>query len=357
MMKKVTTRLAITVMLASLLISACSSLGAAKPTEREIEINPGAVETQAITTPQATPTLRPTPTATPLPTEGAIEAPTPTNTLNPYEALIFEGAQLRGQEQFEAAIAKFTLAIMMNANDPLGYVERAITYSNMGKQDEAITDFNFAINYDPTNADAYNGRGNAWAQKDQLTQAIKDYTKAIELKPDLVKAYNNRAIANILQRKPAEAFADFSKVIELTPDNAQAYYNRGQAYLKTYPEIPEASYIDLCIADFNQSIALAADQPESFYNRGTCYLYKNDYLNAFENYSQAIVLDPSQGRYFVYRALLYPNAGTADQALADAQKAIELLSDSELKSVAEQLLKDIPKMPTPTPGPSPTPGV
>ncbi len=108
MMKKVTTRLAITMMLASLIISACSSFGVATPTEREIEINPGAVETQAITTPQPTPTLRPTPTATPLPTAGATEVPTPTNTLNPYEALIFEGVQLRYKSKFDAAIAKFT---------------------------------------------------------------------------------------------------------------------------------------------------------------------------------------------------------------------------------------------------------
>ncbi len=154
-----------------------------------------------------------------------------------------------------------------------------------------------------------------------------------------MKAYNNRAIANILQQKPAEAFADFSKVIELTPDNPEAYYNRGQAYLATYKDIPEPTYIDLCIADFNQSIALAPDQPESFFNRGTCYLYKNDYQNTFENYSQAIALDPSQGRYFVYRALLYPNAGTLDQALADAQKAIEILTDPELKSDSRAIAK------------------
>jgi Tfp pilus assembly protein PilF len=47
----------------------------------------------------------------------------------------------------------------LDPNNPLGYIQRAITFSNTGKQDEAITDFNFAINYDPVNAEAYNGRG------------------------------------------------------------------------------------------------------------------------------------------------------------------------------------------------------
>ena len=70
-------------------------------------------------------------------------------------------------EKFTEAFAKFNEAIRLDPNNPLGYIQRGITFSNTGKQDEAITDFNFAINYDPANAEAYNGRGVAWAQKDQ----------------------------------------------------------------------------------------------------------------------------------------------------------------------------------------------
>ncbi len=96
MMKKVTTRLAIVMMLASLIVSGCSAFGVATPTEQLIEINPNESETQAATTPVPTPTLRPTPTATAEPAAGATEVlPTPTNTLNPYDTLIFEGVQLR----------------------------------------------------------------------------------------------------------------------------------------------------------------------------------------------------------------------------------------------------------------------
>ena len=99
MMKKVTTRLVIALMLASLFISACSAFGVATPTEQVIEINPGEGETQAATTPQPTPTLRPTPTATPEPAAGLTEVPTPTNTLTPYDTLIFDGVQLRTERK------------------------------------------------------------------------------------------------------------------------------------------------------------------------------------------------------------------------------------------------------------------
>jgi tetratricopeptide (TPR) repeat protein len=282
--------------------------------------------------------------------------PTPTNTLDPYATLLFDGVQLRFSEKFDEAIAKFSEAIKMDPNDPSGYIQRGITYSNVGKQDEAIADFNFAINYDPANADAYNGRGNAWAQKEQYEQAIKDYTKAMELQPALVKAYSNRAIAYINQQNIPQALVDFSKVIELTPDDAQAYFNRGQAYMTALQSVSDTSYVDLCIADFNQAIALSPDLAASYYLRGTCTGYKDDSASMFVDYSKAIELDPAQGKYYLFRAVLYPKAGTLDQALADAQKVLELTTDPEMITAAEQLIKELPTLPTLTPGPSPTPG-
>jgi len=354
MMKNTQSRLAILLILVSMLISACSAGPAAKPTEKEIIINPNEGQTEAEGTPIPTPTLRPTPTATPEPAE-PVDAPTPTSTLTPYDTLLFEGAQLRIQEQFDAAIAKFGEAIQMDSTNPEGYIQRGITYSNIGKQDEAIIDFNFAINYDPASAEAYNSRGNAWAQKDEYTQAINDYTKAIELKPDLVKAYTNRAIAYMLQQKPTESLAEFSKVIELTPDDAEAYYNRGQAYITALNIASEESYINLCIADFNQAIALQPDNPESFFNRGLCEFFRDNNVRAFENYSKAIELDFEQARYYLYRASLFPELTSMEQALSDVRKVLELSQDDEMKKVAEQMLTEIPKTPTPTPGATPTP--
>ncbi len=124
MIKKVTTRLGIALMLASLFISACSAFGAARPTEQVIEINPNEGQTQAAVTEQPTPTLRPTPTATPEPVAGVTEAATPTNTLDPYQTLIFDGVQLRLNEKFDDAIAKFSEAIKLNPNNPDGYIQR-----------------------------------------------------------------------------------------------------------------------------------------------------------------------------------------------------------------------------------------
>jgi tetratricopeptide (TPR) repeat protein len=355
LMKAMKTRLAIVLILASLLISACSGGFGPKPTEKEIVIDPNEGRTEEVSAPISTPTLRPTPTFTPEPTAGQTQAPTPTNTLNPYDTLIFEGTQLRVEEQFDSAIAKFAEAIQTDPTNPQAYIERGITNSSSGKPDEAIADFNFAINYDPASAQAYNARGVAWAQKEQLEQAIKDYVKAIELQPDFAKAYSNRAIAYMLQSKFEDGLADFSKVIEITPDNPEAYFNRGQAYITAMNQQLNDSYIELCIADFTQVLAFQPEDPESLFSRGLCQSFKTNFVRSMEDYTAAIALDAEQARYYLYRALLYPDIGSQEQAMADAQKVLDLSQDPEMRQVAEQLLRELPLTPTPTPGATPTP--
>jgi Flp pilus assembly protein TadD len=348
------TGLIILFILMSLMLAACSGGGEAKPTEKEIIIDPNEGQTTEPGPPIATPTLRPTPMleASAASVEGA---PTPTNTLNPYDTLIFEGDQLRINEQYDAAAAKFAEAIQMDPTSPVAYIGRGNTYIDAGKYDEAITDFNFAINYDPENAVAYNARGVAWDQKGQPEQAIKDYSKAIELEPGFEKAITNMAIVNLLQGRIDEGLKYFTQAVEASPDNPEVYFNRGQAYIQAISQNFDESYIDLCIADFNQVQAFQPNDPNSLFNRGQCLSFKNDFQAAFQDYTAAIEQDPERAVFYLYRAVLYPDVGTQAQALSDAQKALDLSDDPDVRQQAQQMLTEIPKTPQPTPGPTLTP--
>jgi tetratricopeptide (TPR) repeat protein len=225
-------RLIIIIMIMSVLITACSSAGIGQPTPTEIEIifDPAELVTE-VPTQAATATLRPTVTPTLEPTEGPTIEPSPTNTLDPFNTLIFEGNELMLQEDFDAAVAKFTEAIQMDPASPLGYYHRGRAYTATGKFDDAITDLNFSLNYDPNYALALNARGVAWAQKGQNAQAIIDFTKAVEMDPELIRAYTNRGIAYMNQENMEEAEKDFQKVVELDPDNPESKRRRSMKKL------------------------------------------------------------------------------------------------------------------------------
>ncbi len=342
MLKDFSLRLAVVLMLAGMLLSACSSIGKPAATEVEIVFDPGQAQTQAASTPVSTPTLRPTPTATA--TLSPTDAPTPTNTLDPYNALIAQGIQQRDAGEFDAVDCDDERGDQNGSENPAAYIQRGITYNIMGNADQAIVDFNFALNYDPNSAEAYNARGVAWSQKGQFTQAILDFNKALELKPDYLGAFTNRGISLINQQQTDEALADFNRAVELEPDNPEVYFNRGQAYLIAFGFASDPSYADLCIADFTQAIALDATNSRSFENRAKCRWFRDDFEGAYEDYTEAIRLAPEEAKNYFDRAILFPNAGTLESAQADAQKVLELTEDAELKADAEKLLKELPTL-------------
>jgi len=353
--RKITPRLLTFLLLMSVLVSACSSDLISKPTEVEIIIGPPTPDTAASSTPVPTPTLRPTATPTEMPTEGPTVEPSPTNTLDPYHDLVAQALELRANSEFDQAVIKLSEAIRMEPENPLAFYERGRVYMDQNKPDDAITEFNFAINYDPNFIDAYNARGVAWMIKQQFNQALVELNKAIELDPQEPKAYTNRATLYILTDKFDEAVADYSKVIELRPDDPESYYNRGQGYvtmIENSQNVEQEAVInlaDLCIADFNQANSLVPDVSDNYTNRGVCYMFKNDLENAYGDFSKAIELDPENFKTRLLRAAIYPDFGTKEESLADAQYVLDNATDAEFKTEAQKMLNTIPTLPTPTP--------
>ena len=110
------------------------------------------------------------------------------------------------------------------------HYNRALSYANKRRYDEAIADYTTAINADPSHPHAYNNRGILfYERKNDLNRAKADYDKAIELDPAYAFAYNNRGnIFNDL-KNPA-AIEVFTKIIRQQPTNGEHQRSLGRAY-------------------------------------------------------------------------------------------------------------------------------
>ena len=75
------------------------------------------------------------------------------------------------------------------------YFKQGLSYSDLGKYDQAIYYYDQAINRNPEYAMAYNNRGNVFYRMGDYDKAIIDYNRAINLNPGLAEAFNNRAFA------------------------------------------------------------------------------------------------------------------------------------------------------------------
>lgn len=84
------------------------------------------------------------------------------------------------QEQYEQAIANYTVALLEQA-DYTGYLNRGVCYLETGKYEEAQTDFTAAILLSPQEAAAYAKRGEVRELLSDEEGAVKDYKTARRL--------------------------------------------------------------------------------------------------------------------------------------------------------------------------------
>lgn len=103
--------------------------------------------------------------------------------------------ELYTQKQWDQAIAEYTKAISMDSNQPFFYINRALSYNQIGEYDLAIADCSKAISKKHGIALAYTTRASAYNEKGLYLLAMADAEKAIELNPKLALGYINKGWA------------------------------------------------------------------------------------------------------------------------------------------------------------------
>ena len=98
---------------------------------------------------------------------------------------------------------------------------------------------------------------------------------------------------------------------------AMAYCNRGIAYQRK-------GDLARAMADFNEAIRLEPSSPRTYVYRGHSSYSRGDMDRALADYNQAIELDPQFSQAYVSRGLTYRAKGDLERALANYDEAIRL---------------------------------
>ena len=139
-------------------------------------------------------------------------------------------------------------------------------------------------------AQYYLNWGREMYQKDMVDEAIQIFSYGISL-------------------RPRELLLGF-----LYSDRAFAYYNTGE--------------LQLALEDYNESICLIPDPTAStYYSRGRVSHDMGAYVEALDDFDQAISRDSGNADYYFWRAMTHYKRETYSEALFDLDRAIE--RDSE----------------------------
>ncbi|MEI7481251.1 MAG: FlgO family outer membrane protein [Elusimicrobiota bacterium] len=176
-----------------------------------------------------------------------------------------------------------------NTKDAAKFYEKGRLSSDLNDYNKAIANFSIALNINPIYWLAYMSRGFAYSNNKEYGKAIKDYTKVIETTDKTMVhvfgyLYMARAEAFALTGDFANALADSDSAVQISPQTHLVYHNRGAIY------ILKGEY-DRAIEDFDKALAIELSG-DSFYARGLSYYNRKNQL--IDNTISAIQYNPAK---------------------------------------------------------------
>ncbi|KAJ8675647.1 hypothetical protein QAD02_011433 [Eretmocerus hayati] len=190
---------------------------------------------------------------------------------------------------------------------------------------------------------------NAYKQKN-FEEALKHYNKAVELDPVEITYYLNIAAVYFEQKEYEKCIAQCEKAIEIGRENradfkiiakaftrignsykkmnnlkqAKVYYEKSMSEHRT-PEIKTLlSDIEKRIKEEERKAYIDPVKAEEEKELGNQKFKEGDYAAAVKHYSEAILRNPDDPKYYSNRAACYTKLAAFDLGLKDCEKCVEI---------------------------------
>jgi len=209
--------------------------------------------------------------------------------INPEEGIAYNNlaVQYLDEKKYDSAIDALQKALKYREASPefyRSYHNLGKAYSETGKQAIAIQYYDSAISIVPAYSDAIFGRGLTYTDMGKYDNAIADFTTILtRINPRDAESYYSRAIVYNKKNLPDSAIADYTKAIEVKPDYGGAYTNRGNVYFNHGNN-------DEAIANYIQALRFNPGDGAVYLNRSFAYFRKNNYTSALEDAGKAMAL-------------------------------------------------------------------
>jgi tetratricopeptide (TPR) repeat protein len=233
------------------------------------------------------------------------------------------GNALLRADRFQDAIGHYEQAVRLKPDLELAHNNLAYALLQMGEVNGAIGHLEQALRVNPNSAEGHCNLGRALLQAGRMEDAIGHYKQAVRIKPDYVEAHYNLGIALVRLGRLTEAVGHWEQAVRIKPDYAEAHYNLGIALVRL-GRLQEA------MGHWEQALRSKPDYAEA--ENSLAWLLATlapadggDPVRAVTLAERACELtDNRVAAYLDTLAVAYAAAGRFNDAIAAAQKAIEL---------------------------------
>ena len=213
------------------------------------------------------------------------------------------------EKKFEEAIKLSDEAIEKDNKNYELYVGRASLKNVIGLYEDAIKDYNIAIELNNKDPKIYWQRGYTKSTLMDYKGAIEDFDTAIKLGINAPRIFLDRGVIKSNLHDHTDAINDFNIAIKLNPYYAEAYNFRALSKI-------ELGLYEDSNSDFNTAIKL---------NPNYYFAYTND--QALKDYAYALKIDKNSIISYRYRAQIKYILGMYEDAIKDAENAINIYNN------------------------------
>lgn len=166
---------------------------------------------------------------------------------------------------------------------------------------------------------------------------LGDYQQAIELLTQVLQSslsrrtpmdYNNRGLMYFHLGQIEEAIANYNRALELNPNLAAAYNNRANCY------VSQGELID-ALMDYEEALDRNPFHIRALINQGITFRHLGMYREALDNFDIALAQGKLEGYIYAQRGRTHHLAGDWNWAIADYQRALDLLEPQQNSSGRE----------------------
>jgi tetratricopeptide (TPR) repeat protein len=230
------------------------------------------------------------------------------------------GVVLFKKGQTDEAIRQFQTTLRLNPRHAQAQYNLGIAFASKGQWDEAIRQYREAIRLSPDYAEAHNNLGSALGNRGQMDEAIRQFREATRLKPGYAEAHNNLGLALNLKGQIEEAITHFLRAVELRPGFAQAHDNVGLILLRT-GQIQEA------ITHFQQVVTLQPNYAPAHSHLAQALFRVGRIQEAIDHYEAARAIQPADAS--TLNNLAWILATCPQAAFRNGARAVELAQQAD----------------------------
>lgn len=240
-----------------------------------------------------------------------------------------------GQELLDAgrpadATREFAQAVKLKPDLPEAHNNLGRTLLDAGSVPQAIAHLEEALRLKPDYAEAHNNLGNAFSIVGRKQEAMQHFQRALQLKSDVPEFYNNVAIELALAGRHQEAIQSFERALQLKPDYPDAHNNLAIELARS-DRFPEA------IEHYRQAINLRPNYIDAHKYLAHALLQADRPEEAIDQYFQVLRLQPDDAATYASVLNVYPALNRPADAMATAQKALDLARSGGQAALAEQI--------------------